>query len=241
MPSPLLLIPQHIFAFFQAGYELTQRQHMSAEFTGSDHQLVDQLMFAHDHILRQLKTATPSATEGIDTATATLVSYSLLRGQLSHTLVLANGIIDAVLNYQHDLEGAGFWRVSTIHSMGKWKLNSLWGQILNSGRAHDTGSEFPAHAVLSVSSNLQLDLLGTVGNDTLNNSQITATDLGSDCLAYNNRCVMTEIFTHENRITFTLYDNESEVLRQELDKVEGPFSAIEVCLPFRFAYFVCHV
>ena len=241
MPSPLLLIPQRIFAYFQAGYELTQRHHMSAEFTGSDHQLVDQLMFAHDHILRQLKTATPSATEGIDTATATLVSYSLLRGHLSHTLVLANGIIDAVLNYQHNLEGAGFWRVSTIHSMGKLKLNSLWDQIFNSGSAHDTDSGIPAHAVLSVPSNLQLDLLGTEGKEMLNNSQIKATDLVDDWLAYNNRCVKTEIVTHESRITFTLYDNESEVLRQELDKVEGPFSAIEVCLPFHFAYFVCHV
>ena len=194
-------------------------------------------MLAHDEVLRELTTATHSAVEG--KATATLVSHSSHGKQLSHTLVLANGTIDAVLNYQRNLHQAGFWRVSTIHSMGKLKLDGLWGQVVHSRHAHDTNSDFPAHAVLSVPSNLQLDIRGTLGKETLTRSKIKAAYLVSDCLAYNNRCVKTEILTQESRITFTLYDNELEGQRQELDKIEGPFSAIEVCLPF-FANILLH-
>ena len=172
-------------------------------------------MVAHDEILRELKIATPFVSKRI--ATATLVSYKLLGGQLSHTLVIANGIVDAVLNYQHNLEGAGFWRVSTIHSMGKLRLNELLDQVIDSGSAHDTESNVPTHAVL------QVDLVKAVSGQKLN-EQLIKPEVVSGESTYGHHCLNIKVLQNESRIIFTIYDVEGE----ELDAVGGPFSAIEV-------------
>lgn len=181
----------------------------------------DSFELRHNEILLYLNSSAGQQGE-IGKATAILVSAQLTDKDPSHLLILAGGAIPVVCDYKKNL-GQGIWKVSTLQSKRKLRVNRIWKRAFDVEQLVIGTDRLPDHVAFVIQSGIQLN--GVRGELGLTRSPLEPVASGdgfvyiSDDMPFDVYvCFITGI------ITFSVYDCENN----KMDSVDGLFTATNV-------------
>ena len=193
------------------------------------HYDIDEAAFSdnHDIILTHLK-ETVMLEESTEEATAVLISTQISPEQPMHLVLLAKGVVPAVWHYHKRLAGPKYWRITTLHSKRKLKLNQLWLHAVKAGTTFSHHDGVPKHIVVTVPSVETLDKQIPFLETELSTCLIRPDVSFDDLMFYRQGSVVLEVDARKMQIEFSIYDEGFT----KLDSVAGSFSILKVGLVY---------